>query len=178
MLCRRESSRLLIVDIQTRLMAAMPDGDRTRVIANAARLVQAANLLSVPVTVSEQYPQGLGHTEPTLAAHLAVDAARLAKTCFSLCDADDFDPGTPQAILAGVEAHVCVLQTAVTLQARGIQTFVVADAISARDPANTANALSRLSQAGVVVTNTESVLFEWLRDARDAQFKAVTALIK
>ncbi len=77
-----------------------------------------------------------------------------------------------------MEAHVCILQTALQLQAQGQTVFVVEDAVCARQPANTANALARLRQAGVIVTNTESVIFEWLRDARHEHFKTLSALLR
>jgi nicotinamidase-related amidase len=107
----------------------------------------------------------------------------LEKTAFSCCNAEGFDAAAcadqrTQWILCGMEAHVCVLQTALELRARGLEVFVVADAISSRTEANRDNALARLRQAGVIVSNTESVLFEWLRDASDPQFKVLSALIR
>jgi len=81
-------------------------------------------------------------------------------------------------VLAGLETHICVLQTALELNARGFEVFVPEDAVIARSAANTRNALARLLQAGVIVTNTESVLFEWLGDARNPHFKAISALVR
>lgn len=181
-LCQRERSALLVIDVQTRLAAAMPAEARARALRNSAILVEAAQTLNVPVLHTEQYPRGLGPTEPELAQRLSA-AQRLEKTAFSCCGAAGFDAaacadGRTQWILCGMEAHVCVLQTAIELHARGLAVFVVDDAVCSRTDANHANAVSRLRQAGIVVSNTESVVFEWLRDATDPQLKALSALIR
>ena len=180
--CRREHSALLIIDVQTRLAAVMPE--RERVLRNSGILIEAALGLDIPIVQTEQYPRGLGPTEPTLAERLQDKAQRLEKTSFSCCDAAGFDAAAcadvtrTQWVLCGMEAHVCVLQTALELRSRGLEVFVVEDAVCSRNADNHANALARLRQAGVVISNTESVLFEWLRDASHPQFKALTALIR
>jgi len=181
LLCSATHSRLLVIDIQTRLAAAMPEADRTRVLSNTTLLLQAATLLAIPTCVSEQYPKGLGPTEDELTPYLPVSTQRIEKTCFSACSADSFPHETAagtQHVLAGMEAHVCILQTALQLHTRGQTVFVVEDAVCSRQPDNTANALVRLRQAGVIVTNTESVIFEWLRDARHEHFKTLSALLR
>jgi nicotinamidase-related amidase len=177
-----EHSQLVIIDIQARLAAAMAEPERARVIRNTSLLARAAGLLSVPVIATEQYPRGLGPTDPVVAAALPERTPLLDKTCFACSGEETFRLALlaaerPQAVLAGMEAHVCVLQTALQLQEE-YQVFVVEDAVCSRDPAHHRNAMERLRFAGVTVTNTESVLFEWLRDAAHAQFKAVSALIK
>ncbi|MFP5507461.1 MAG: isochorismatase family protein [Gammaproteobacteria bacterium] len=182
-LCHRDSSALLIVDVQTRLTAAMPAERRDAVLRSAGILIEAARVLGVPLLHTEQYPRGLGPTEAALAARLEGTATRLEKTAFSCCGAEGFDAaacadGRTQWILCGMEAHVCVLQTALELHARGLQVFVVEDGVCSRAEESRTNALARLRQAGVIVSNTESVLFEWLRDASDPQFKALSALIR
>ncbi len=159
----------------------MPNSDRERVLRNTALLLQAATVLMVPIQVSEQYPKGLGPTEAALTRHLPAGIPRIEKTCFALYDADGFvrdSVAATQYVLTGMEAHVCILQTALQLHTQGHTVFVVEDAVCARQPANTVNALARLRQAGVIVTNTESVIFEWLRDARHEHFKAVSALLR
>ncbi|MBI5041035.1 MAG: hydrolase [Gammaproteobacteria bacterium] len=182
-LCRHETSALLIIDVQTRLAAAMPASERERVLRNSGILIEAAKALDIPIMHTEQYPRGLGPTEAELAERLAGRVRRLEKTVFSCCGAEGFDAavcaeGRTQWILCGMEAHVCVLQTALELHARGLEVFVVEDGVCSRTGANHANALGRLRQAGIVVSNTESVLFEWLRDASHPQFKALSALIR
>lgn len=179
-LCDPSDSQLVVVDIQERLAAAMDEKVRTQVVNNTGILIQAATLLEIPVTATEQYPKGLGVTVPELAERLPESATTMEKTCFSGCAASGFEASLTrrQVILAGMESHVCVLQTALELHALGRQVFVVEDAVCARRKPNHKNALARLRQAGVVVSNTESVLFEWLRDAQNEHFKTLSRLIK
>lgn len=183
MLCDDSESILVIVDTQTRLAAAMPEAARARVTGNSGILLQAAALLNIPVLVTEQYPKGLGHTEPAVARRLPVQARHFEKNCFACTGAAGFMDALRglarrQVVLAGMETHVCVLQSALELKDAGSQVFVVEDAVCSRAEANHHNALARLRGAGIIVSNTESVLFEWLRDASHAQFKQVSALIR
>lgn len=182
-LCSAGQSLLAVVDTQTQLAAAMPPTKRDEVLRNTAILLQAAGMLSVPVLITEQYPKGLGKTEAALTQHLPPAASIIEKTCFSCCGVADFMEAVQhsrrnQIILAGMEAHVCVLQTALDLHATGMQVFIVEDAVCSRRMRNKTNALTRLRQAGVVVANTESLLFEWLRDARHEHFKNISTLIR
>ncbi len=181
MLAEADQSLLLVIDVQTRLAAAMPEKIRARQRATCQHLLEAAARLAIPVLHTEQYPRGLGATEAELQAHLPEPA--IEKTAFSCCAAEGFLPALEKAarrqiILAGMETHVCVLQTAFELQQRGYRVFVVEDACIARRKAHHRNALARLRQAGIIVSNSESVLFEWLRDARHPEFKAIAALIR
>lgn len=182
-LCRADRSRLVVIDIQQRLAGVMEPADRARVLARTEALVQGAALLEVPMVATEQYPKGLGPTEETIARHLPESAPVVEKTCFACGRSDAFrevlaTEDRPQLVLAGMEAHVCVLQTALEAQAEGYEVFVAADAVCSRSVENYDNALARLRQAGVVVTNSESVLFEWVGDAGHERFKAVSALVK
>jgi nicotinamidase-related amidase len=181
-LCRAEASQLLVVDVQPRLAAAMPDADRQRTLRNLGVLLEAAQALQVPVIATEQYPKGLGATEPPIAARFPAAVRLFTKTSFSCCGADGFlaglAPGRPQVVIGGMETHVCVLQTAFDLHARGLQVFVVGDAVCSRDPDNRQDALERLRQGGIAITSTESVVFEWLRDAAHPQFRTLSALLK
>lgn len=182
MLCRADDSTLVLIDVQTRLAQAMPSACYTAMLRNIGILIQAADKLDVPVFATEQYPAGLGHTVDEIARALPRGSDTFEKTCFSACSQADFADTLahnerPQVILAGIEAHVCVVQTAVQLREK-FSVFVVEDAVCSRSEANRANALARLRQAGVIVTNTESVLFEWLRDAKHKHFKTLTQLIR
>jgi nicotinamidase-related amidase len=175
-------SVLILIDVQERLAAAMEPATFRGVVRNAGILVQAAVGLGIPVLTTEQYRKGLGRTVPELAA-LLPDAAAIEKTGFSAAGDESFRQtldraGRPQTILAGMEAHVCVLQTALELRAAGRDVFVVADACCSRSAANHANAMERLRAAGVTVAHTESIVFEWLRDARHDCFKAISALVR
>jgi nicotinamidase-related amidase len=176
MLASADASVLLLIDVQERLAAAMPPPALEMLIRNGRLLLAAAARLGVPVLVTEQYPKGLGRTVPELAEAVPAGAARAEKTCFSAAGMEA--GGRRQAILAGMESHVCVLQSALEFSAAGREVFVVEDACCSRTPENHANAMRRMRAAGVVVTNTESVLFEWLRDARHEHFKAISALLR
>ena len=154
---------------------------RKQVIANSSRLCQAATLLDIPITHTEQYPQGLGETEPALQAYLP--SAAIEKTSFSCCKAEHFPSRLAHArrkqiVLSGMESHVCVLQTAIQLKQLGYQVFVLEDAICSRYKHHHKNALQRLHQAGIVISSTESTLFEWLRDAKHEHFKAISRLVR
>jgi hypothetical protein len=173
-------SQLAIVDLQTRLASVMQPEAMQSVIKNCGILATAATMLEVPILVSEQYPKGLGNTISELQAQLA-QVQMIEKTTFSCMAEPKFarqlTVDRPQVILAGMEAHICVLQTALSL-VQTKQVFVVEDAIISRDPANKANAIARLRQAGCIVTNTESVLFEWVGKAEGDTFKAISKLIR
>ena len=176
-LAQSEQSILVLVDIQPRLMSAMADNT---VLKHSKILATAAQDLNIPIIATEQYPQGLGSIEAELATHISDEA--LAKTCFSCTDLPEFMTQLKASkkqhiILTGVEAHICVLQTALNLQSQGFHVFVVADAVSSRSQENKDNALQRMQQAGVIVTNTESVLFEWLADATHPEFRTLSKLI-
>jgi nicotinamidase-related amidase len=183
LLCDASAGQLVIVDIQPRLAAAMTETDRARVIGNAAVLLQAAGLLGIPVHASEQYPKGLGPTEEEVAWHFPENLAAVEKTCFACTAVAGFRDnlaatGRRQVVLSGMESHVCILQSALGLMDEGYGVFVVEDGVCSRNEANHRNALQRLRDAGVVITNTESVLFEWLRDASHEHFRQISALIK
>lgn len=173
-LVRAADSALAIIDVQERLAAVMPERDA--VVRAAGILAEAAARLGIPVIVTEQVPKALGPTVAELAAKMPATCAPIGKTAFSACGALAID--RPQVVLAGMETHVCILQTALELVAAGKQVFVVEDAVCSRAEANRANALARMRAAGVVVTNTESVLFEWLRDSTHGEFRPISKLIR
>lgn len=177
-----ENSVVVIVDIQQRLAQAMPDGVRTRVIEQVSILLTAANVLSVPVMVTEQYPKGLGPTETDITTMLNSDVPVIEKTCFSCVQSAPFNQhleqiGRNKVILTGMESHICILQTALDLLGQGYQVYVLEDAVSSRSKANQYNALQRMRSSGVVITNVESALFEWLGDAKHPEFKTLAKLI-
>jgi nicotinamidase-related amidase len=176
-----ELSQLVIIDMQMKLASVMPKDAMQAVVKNCGILTQAANLLSVTTTLTEQYPQGLGATLPEITQYLT-NSKTIEKTAFSAFIEPKFkqqlqrDKST--IILAGMEAHICIQQTALALQQVGKTVFVVEDAVISREPANKLNALARMRDAGCIITNTESVLFEWLGDAKHEAFKALSQLIK
>jgi nicotinamidase-related amidase len=177
---RVDRSALLVVDIQTRLLPAMPDPEQ--LVARSLRLVAAADRLSVPRLVSEQVPEKLGPTVPELRAGLGETPA-ISKACFSCCGVDELMDGlratsADSVVLCGIEAHVCVQQTALDLLAHGLRPYICADAVASRFEIDRATALSRLQAAGAIVTTSESVLFEWLVSADHEAFRDVQKLLK
>ncbi len=181
-LCDLQHSQLLLVDIQERLVSAMQPKVVSRMVDNTVFMLQSAGILGAPVLYSEQYPKGLGHTLSEIATKIPESAASVSKTCFSCTDSPDFstilDAGRNQVIIAGMESHVCILQTAMHLKQQGKEVYVVADACAARGKHNHNNAMQRMAQAGIGITNCESVVFEWLRDTSHAGFKEISALLK
>lgn len=180
MLMSADTSCLLVVDVQARLLPNMTAPDA--VVANTAVLIKAAQRLGVPVLVSEQYPRGLGRTVPELAG-LVAEAQTVEKVHFSCVAEEGFarrfrDLDRRQAVVAGVEAHVCVLQTVLDLLDAGTETFVVEDASSSRTVRNHAAAMQRMREAGAHVVTTEMAVFEWLAKAGTPEFRELSALIK
>lgn len=181
-LCDMSNSTLVVMDIQTRLCNAMPGKVVDRIIENTTLLLKSADILNIPVIATEQYPTGLGELLPDIQAHLPESTLRYKKTSFSCCSEPDImealnSSGRKQVILAGMEAHVCVVQTAVELQEHGFDVFIVADSICSRRLDNYQNALERLDRNGSTLVNTESVVFEWLRDAKHERFKDIAVLL-
>lgn len=178
-----EQSLLLIVDVQSRLLEAMPPADAQALSDHSVGILKAAALLDVPVLLTEQYPKGLGPTAEIVKQTLPASAQCFEKTVFSCCGSAEFNralhaAAKNQVVIAGQEAHVCVLQTAFDLLRQGFEVFVVEDAVCSRAAQHKQNALRRMRQAGVGIVNHESVLFEWLRDARHPHFKMISALVR
>ena len=174
-------SQLVIIDVQVKLAVAMPTTTMQQVAKNCGILAQAALILNVPTLLTEQYPMGLGETLPEIKQYL-VNVKPITKTAFSACSEPKFNQrlsrDRSQLILTGMEAHVCVLQTSLALLQFTKQIFVVEDAIISRSEVNKNNALARMRDAGCVITNTESVIFEWLGNANHVQAKTLFNLIK
>ncbi len=181
MLLDTSHSSLLIVDVQDRLLPAMVEPEQ--VVACTGILLTAAKLLQIPVTVSEQYPKGLGCTVPELAIASAAVFEKLSFSCWRDAAMKEHfiklhEGGRPLIIVAGIEAHVCVLQSCIDLYNAGFGVFVVADAVSSRKLDSANLALERLKQTGIQVITTEMAIFELLEKAGTAEFKALSALIK
>jgi nicotinamidase-related amidase len=183
MLLDRGKASLLLIDMQERLLPAM--ADPAAVESRSLILLKAARTLDIPVTVSEQYPKGLGHTVARLKAEIG-NAPVFEKLAFS-CWRDPaikkhmigyHEKGRPLVILAGIEAHVCVMQTAADLAAAGFGVFAVADAMASRAPSSHALALERMRENGIAIVNTEMVVFELLGRAGTAEFKSLSALVR
>lgn len=173
------ASALVLVDYQARLMPAIHDG--VEVSANARLLAQAAHVLGIPVLGTEQNPSGLG---PNVESIKAECASTLAKTHFDACAdgllaaLEEAKSGCNQVVVAGCEAHVCMMQTALGLLRARKRVWVVANACGSRRVSDHAAAMNRLAQAGATIVTHEMVLFEWLDDCRHPRFRDVLALIK
>jgi nicotinamidase-related amidase len=171
-LLSRNRAALIVVDVQE---GFRPYESFERVAGACAKLVEAARILGLRVLVSEQYPKGLGHTAPELGLQ---EYPWIEKTVFSAARAEGFDlAGAEQAIVCGIETHVCVNQTVHDLLADGIEVHVPADAVGSRRDIDYECGLERMVQAGAVVTTVEAVLFELLERAGTPEFKAVQKLI-
>ncbi len=176
----RAKAGLVVVDVQERLLPAILE--RQRVVQNTVRLIQGAAILQVPIFATEQYRKGLGPTVPEVAAAIP-GFAPMEKLAFSACGAAGFIGALEQkkvseAILCGIEAHVCVSQTCLDLLENGFRVFVAADAVSSRTPENYRSGLDRMRAAGAVIMSTEMVLFELLERAGTDEFKQILNLVK
>jgi nicotinamidase-related amidase len=168
----RDRAALVVVDVQE---GFRPYESFAGVVAAAAKLIAAARLLGVPALVSEQYPKGLGHSAPELGLG---DEPRIEKSVFSAARADGFDlQGRDQAIVCGIETHVCVSQTAHDLLGKGVEVHIPADAVGSRHTIDYERGLERLERAGAVVGTVEAALFELLERAGTPEFKEVQRLI-
>jgi nicotinamidase-related amidase len=181
----RARAALLVVDIQERLAPAMPPDVLERVVRNARILIEAARRLGLPIVVSQQYPKGLGGTIAAIEEALvgAPNVHRFDKLEFSAAAAPDFAALAPklardQWIVCGMEAHVCVYQSARGLVGRGYAAHVAADAVCSRTKANWQVGVALIERAGAVVTSTEVCVFDLLERAGSEDFKALSKAIK
>jgi nicotinamidase-related amidase len=182
-LLSEKNSLLIVVDLQTKLSAAMSESDAELMTTNVGSLVEAAGLLSIPVLLTEQYPKGLGSTDAAITDLLSEDTLIFDKTGFSCCAAEGFtdtvaSTDRKQIILVGQETHVCVLQTALELIQLGYQVHIVEDAVCSRKAEHKFYALQRMQQQGATITNYESVLFEWVKDSTHPEFKKISGLLR
>ena len=173
---QRERTALVVVDVQEGFRPVIDGfGGLAR---QAAILVQGAQVLGLPVLVTEQYPKGLGPTVPEVAEHLD-GTAPVAKTVFSAPEADGFDlQGRDQVVICGIESHICVMQSALALLDDGVEVEVAADAVSSRALANRAIGPERMREGGAGITSVETALFELLGRAGTDEFKQVQRIIK
>ncbi|MBI3130174.1 MAG: isochorismatase family protein [Acidobacteria bacterium] len=183
-------STLVVIDLQGKLVHQVHRS--AQVLETTRRLLAFAGLFQVPVVLSEQYPKGLGPTEPGIRAAfdaLATPTFFLEKTAFGCAGDERFEdlleqarpglsPVERQVVVAGIEAHVCVMQTVLELLAQGMEVHVCWDAVSGRGEEHRRHALERMAQAGATLTNHESVAFEWARHKDHPAFKAVSSVLK
>jgi len=176
----RNRSVLVLIDIQERLFPHVHEHER--MLTRVDLLLAAAKLLKVPLLLTEQYPKGLGGTVEQIRKILPA-VQPLEKMDFSCVPAEGFMERLSalhrdQIVLAGIETHICVTQTALDLASQGESVYVVSDATSSRRPLDAKIALKRLNQAGLSLVTAESVIFEWLRRAGTEEFKAIQSKLK
>jgi nicotinamidase-related amidase len=178
------NSQLLIIDAQERLASAMPPDDLAKALANIKRLVAAARILEIPIIATQHNSKGLGPIIEAIREDLPEDVDPTEKTCFSCCTAAGFErnlerqPDRKQVVMVGMEAHICIVQTASGLHRWGYQVFVAEDGICSRHPAHRHNAVERMRAGGIHITNAESVGFEWLGDSTHERFREVWSLFR
>jgi nicotinamidase-related amidase len=177
----RENAVLVVIDVQSKLTPAMPPDIYARMRTTTAMLVEAARLLEIPVITTEQYPRGIGHTVPELAA--ACTNGVIEKTSFGCCGEPAFlaalEPlGRRQVIVTGMEAHVCVYQTVLGLLGAGYHVHLVRDAICSRHKEDFLAGVKNATKAGALAVTAEMALFQLLKDSRHEQFRAISKLIK
>ena len=170
-----------IIDVQKSLAQAMHG--REALLDNIGRLIAGCRAFEIPILWTEQNPAKLGPTLPGIARAMPEGLAPIPKMSFSCCGEQAFcdalaATGRSEVLLAGIEAHICVYQTAVDLLDRGLRVQVVSDAVSSRAVHNRDTALIRMRDAGAVPTTVEMLLFEMLRTAASPRFKAVAAIVK
>lgn len=180
MLIKAHESCLVVIDIQDRLVPAMQAP--AQVIKNTRMLMTVADRLDIPILMTEQYPKGLGHIVKELQG-VTNKAQVIEKIHFSCMNEPEFAEafkatGRRQAVIAGMEAHICVMQTGVDLMDQGFEIFVVTDATSSRTRDSEQACLERLQSAGAGIVTTEMVVFEWLERAGTDQFRELLPLIK
>jgi nicotinamidase-related amidase len=169
---------LLVIDVQEKLMRLLPR--RRRIIWNIRRLIDAARVLDVSVLATEQYPQGLGGTEPELASRLGPSPAKLGFSCASCPEVMGSieSSGVLKVLAVGIEAHVCVQQTVLDLLSASYRVYVAVDAVGSRSAIDCDTALRRMDSSGATLTTAESAMFEWCQAAGTPRFKAISALVR
>ena len=175
-----QSTALLLIDFQEKLFPVMHDKDK--LLRNVVKLVQGAKVLEIPIVLTEQYPKGLGPTIPEIKS-LIPDIKPVEKVCFNCCDEDLFCSAldglkSKQVLIAGIEAHICVYQTAIALVGTGYEVQVVGDCVASREPENKVTAVSRMVGEGVGLTTMEMALFELLKEAKGEKFKQISNIVK
>jgi len=180
-LLARDATVLVVIDVQEGYRRVLFEYER--VTAAVARVMRGATLLGVPILVTEQYPKGVGSTVAEVAAEFPIGAVPIQKMSMSCCGADEFlnalgATGRRQVLIAGIETHACVNQTAHDLMANGYQVHVAHDATSSRRREEYDLGWAKLVQSGVVPATVESALLELVRTAEDRDFKAIQRLIK
>ncbi|MDP1621734.1 MAG: hydrolase [Bacteroidales bacterium] len=176
----KDKAIAVIIDVQERIFPVMYDHEK--LLKNIPLLIEGLKIIGIPLIVTEQYVKGLGPTIPEIAEKIG-DMERIEKASFSCCGEPGFmmdiaSSGRDYVIIAGIESHVCVLQTVIDLQQSGYHPVVVEDCISSRKPNDKLMAIERMRKEGVIITTYEAILFELLRHSGGDTFRAISKLVK
>lgn len=172
----RDRTALVVIDVQEAFRKAVPAFDE--VARGTVALIRGAEAVDVPIIVTEQYPKGLGRTVDEVAGHLPDGVEPIEKVCFSAADAQGFDlAGRDQALVCGIEAHVCVNQTVLDLRDQGVDVHVALDAVGSRFPESKEVGIEKARRAGAVITNVETALFELVGRAGTDDFKEIQRVV-
>lgn len=172
------------IDFQEKLTASMPKEGLDRVLNTAAMAIQGFSLLGVPIIETRQYPKGLGDTVKEIKMSYPEESICVDKTSFSVYDEPEFIAALGSihekdtVILAGIETHICILQTAVSLLTAGYNVHIIEDACMARSYGNHLSGIAMMRDAGAVITNVETILFQMIRGSTDQRFKDISKLVK
>lgn len=176
----QKDSLILLVDIQDKLVSAL---EKDKITDNAYKIVKAANILEIPIVVTEQYPKGLGNTVEKIKNELNKDTKVFEKTYFNaLLEPEILDTiksfGKKQIVIMGIETHICVHQTASALVEQGFEVYAIKDACASRNKYEFKQGIEAMKQNGVKISCVEIALFEWLKGSKHPNFKEIQALIK
>jgi len=172
---------LVVIDVQETFAPAMNANLYAQLLEHTNLLIEGFKALNLPIIATEQYSEGLGHTVPEL--DRAAEQYRIEKMAFSCCGEESFlaalkATGAKQVVIVGMETHVCVYQTVLDLLDRGYIVHLVRDAVSSRFQSDYENAISTAARAGAVITTTETALFQLVKGAGTAGFKAISKLVR
>ena len=174
-----ENTSCIVIDYQEKILPAM--SGREELVANSAALLKGLKLLEIPMVLTTQYAKGLGNNIPEICEAIGSDVA-YDKTTFSAYETEAvyeaMDKERKNVLICGIEAHICVLQTAIDLKADGYNVFLVEDCIASRKKSNKENAVKRAMGEGIFITCGESVLYELLVNSANPHFKAVSKIVK
>ncbi len=175
---RHDLSALLVVDVQSKLVPVIPSHER--VVWNVDRLARGAVVMGVPVIGTEQYPEKLGSTVPKIAKLLSSVAGKRAFSCGACPELFRglVEQGRTTVLVAGLETHVCIMQTVLDLMADGFDVHVAVDAVGARNEVDHETALQRMHAAGATLSTTETAIFEWCQTSLAPEFKQISSLIR
>ena len=181
LLMNRSDTAMLIVDVQQKLLPHIADNDQ--LLFNIIRLIDASNVLGLPVFVTEQYPKGLGPTVSQLQESLGEDSPVFEKTMFSVRECRSLfeslsEKEIDNVLLVGIETHVCVLQSAMDLMSEGYNVFVCIDGVGSRYEEDFMTAMQRMETSGVVLVSAEMAMFEWCEKAGSPEFKKISRIVQ